>query len=239
MISIAVVDYLEPRRAALVSVLKEFERENGHKIEVFEFGSSSEVVESIGIGFGLAIIEHDITSNYNGLVIADKIHILSRETLIIFLSSKADRWEDGFKVSAFNYLVRPVSKAKLKSVLAEALQRASEMKKTVLITGDKNFIALPSRDIICFCWHKSRQVYVYYFKSGKIVNAKMKADLSAVEEQLLPLGFIRSKGNCIINPIHVRKIWVEGSKTHVETSLGEEIMIQRTMGMCLLQKVKR
>ncbi|MGI6578141.1 MAG: LytR/AlgR family response regulator transcription factor [Eubacteriales bacterium] len=239
MINVAVVDHLESRRAALVSILREFERENDNKIEVFEFSSSSEILNSMGIGFGLALIEHDATSSYNGLGIADQIRILSRETLIVFLSSKADQWEDGFKVSAFNYLVRPVSKAKLKLVLAEALQRINEIRKTVLITTDKSFIALPSQDIICFCKCGNRQTYVYYFKSGKMINAKIRADLSAIEEQLLPLGFVRSQGNCIANPIHVRKVWVEANKTCVKTSLGEEIVImQRTMGMCLLRNKK-
>lgn len=209
MINIAVVDYMKSRREDLVGVLKEFEIENDRKIGVFEFGSGNEVVNSIGIGFGLAIIEHDFTTNYNGLCIADKIHILSRETLIIFLSSKADRWEDGYKVSAFNYLVRPVPKAKLKSVLANALQRVDETKKTVLISTGKGLVALPSQDIICFYKSNSSCARVNYYKAGKIIDAKLKADISTIEEQLLPLGFIKPYGNCIVNPIHVSKVLIE------------------------------
>jgi DNA-binding LytR/AlgR family response regulator len=226
MIKIAVIDHSQTQRDALKKMVSDFGRENRTDIEIYEYENGRQALDNISKGFSIIILNHEL-EDISGVETARAIRRRDKSVLIIFVSSNAADWEDGFEVQAFHYLVSPLGSGRFKSVLAEAFKAVSEISKNLLIITEKGILILDLCEIICFKKHDDEYTDIVHISSGSIKTDKIKSPITDIENQIRSHGFVRPQNSCLVNPLHIKRIYGKNRKKYLETSLGEEILISR------------
>jgi DNA-binding LytR/AlgR family response regulator len=88
-------------------------------------------------------------------------------------------------------------------------------------------LVLNLNEIICFKKRNDRYTDIFHRRSGSIMVDKMKSSISDIERQIYPHGFIRPHSSCLVNPLHIKRIYGKNHCKYIETSIGEEILISQ------------
>jgi DNA-binding LytR/AlgR family response regulator len=151
----------------------------------------------------------------NGIETAKKIRKVMKDIKIIFITSSKDHCHKAFEVFAFNYIVKPLDKQKLKYVMDEALEgiikeRSQQFcfsfkgKRYRILT--KDILYLESRDRIIYFHMHDNATFQCYSKLDEIIN-------------LLPNDlFVRCHQSYIINIYHVTEMSIHYFK------IGENVI---------------
>jgi len=138
------------------------------------------------------------------------------ESIIIFITSFTDHWEDAFDVKAFHYLVKPVDKSKFNAVFTRASTDYFNKKERA-----EKYILIKSKD----SHHKILLSDIYYFESqGKKVVTVTKSGATTHYEKMLDLEktlgdtFFRCHRCYIVNMEHITKynaatIWLRNGSS--------------------------
>lgn len=226
MMKIAVVDHLQAQRDTLKKIIADFGRENGTDIGIFEYENGRQALDELWNGFGIIILNHELEGT-SGIDTARAIRMRDKSVIIIFISSNAEAWEDGFEVQAFHYLIKPLSSSKIKSVLCDAFKASSDQKKNLLVITEKGILILDLCEIICFKKRNDSYTDIIHLSSGTIIADRIKSTITDIEGQIKMHGFIRPQHSFLINPLHIKRIFGKNHRKYIETSLGEEILISR------------
>lgn len=140
----------------------------------------------------------------NGIQLGDMIKALCPDTLIVYITAHENYALEAFRVRAFHYLLKPITKKQFYTVLDEALenirQRAipkPEMSFLVKIKGEA--IRIPYSEIF------------YFEKTGHRIKIHTKArdiffydKLSSLTDQLDASSFLRCHAGYIVNTDKIR-----------------------------------
>lgn len=132
-------------RKNLMKLCEEFKSLSMNDIELETFSSGEEVLKYQGT---LDILFLDIQMNgLDGLQTAGLLREKDESLIIIFLTGYSGFMQQGYRVKAFRYLLKPVSTEEFHSVLGEAIKDITKNKKAVLaLDGSTLFVKL--QDII-------------------------------------------------------------------------------------------
>lgn len=160
-----------------------------------------------------------------GIETAKKIRNIMKDVKIIFVTSSKDHYHKAFEVFAFNYIIKPLDKKKLKYIMDEAFEgimkeRSQQIcfsfkgKRYRIYTND--ILYLESRDKIIYFHMYDNTMFQCYSKLDEIIK-------------LLPKElFVRCHQSYIINIYHVTEMSMQCfkignnivniSKTHQKAS---------------------
>ena len=135
----------------------------------------------------------------DGIEVARHIRSTNLDAIIIFLTSYQERMPEAFDVQAFHYLLKPVSKEKLKSVFKKVFQYMEDKKILYYFKLGKNLYSVPYR-------------HIYYFESDKRKIKIMTANddyyyydtISNIQKILGESTFTRTHVAYFINMEYVR-----------------------------------
>ncbi|MGL5754002.1 MAG: LytR/AlgR family response regulator transcription factor, partial [Paraclostridium sp.] len=101
------------QRNKLNNFISKIFKEISNNVEVFDFSSGEEALEANLEGIDIYFL--DIQMNkLNGMDLAKKIREQNKISEIIFITSLLEHIQDGYKVRAYRYLLKPVSYEDLK-----------------------------------------------------------------------------------------------------------------------------
>ena len=121
--NIAICDDESRVREGITSILKEAFPDP----EVKEFSSGKELLEAAQKEYLPDIVLMDIAMNgMDGMEAAGKLRKLSPDTILIFVTGVKEQVFQAFDVGAFHYLLKPVEKEKLLSVMTRAIAEAEK-----------------------------------------------------------------------------------------------------------------
>lgn len=139
----------------------------------------------------------------NGIETAKKVRSIMKDVKIIFVTSSKEHYNKAFDVFAFNYIMKPLDKKKLKLVMNEALEGLKKERSRQLCVSFKgnryriytmDILYIESRDKIIFIHMSDKTKHQCYSK----LNDLMK---------LLPKDlFVRCHQSYIINIYHVTEM---------------------------------
>lgn len=139
----------------------------------------------------------------NGIETAKKIRNIMKDVKIIFITSSMDHCYKAFEVFAFNYIVKPLDKQKLKYVMDEALEGINKERSQQIYFSykgrryrifTKDIFYLESRDKIIYFHMYDNSMYQCYGKLDEIII------------QLPKELFVRCHQSYIINIYHVTEM---------------------------------
>ena len=140
----------------------------------------------------------------SGMDLAKNIRERDSEVIIIFITAFDDYVFDGYDVSAFNYLIKPINNEKIFSILDKAkekLEKNKNNKQFLLLSKGKNIFKIEYDDIYYII---AFDQYIDIHTNNNIYTFHMK--ISELEELLPEKDFVRCHRSYIVNIKYVKNI---------------------------------
>ena len=139
---------------------------------------------------------------YSGIEIAKKIRDINPSVILIFLTSFPEYALSGYKVKAFDYLVKPLSYLQLENVLDQAISELKSNEKHFLIIKDSGNIFKIKFPEIIYIETYNRNI-LFHLTSGSEITGH--ESLKAYEDKL-DERFYRCHTGYIVNMAYVTSI---------------------------------
>ncbi len=185
-------------RKELLKLCNEYKEYNINDIEIKGFHSGEELLMYAET---LDILFLDIQmQGMNGLQTAEKIREKDDSMIIIFLTGFTGFMQQGYKVKAFRYLLKPIKDQEFYDALADAIVDLTRNSKAIVdMNGDTKFVKLG--DII----------YIEYNNRCTIVRTKREsyessASMNEWEDVLNNGDFFRVHKAYIVNMTYIQEI---------------------------------
>lgn len=196
--NIAIVDDESMNRGQVASLLDAYFSEKNIEYTLFEFASGEDVLEAPEV---FHIVFMDIyMPGMNGVDAAKEIRETDPDAIIIFLTGSTDHMSDAFSLHAFDYVVKPASKAAITKVLDDALkvlpQSAAESSHYIEFICTSNTIKLFLRDVAAIT--VNGHTLTIMDKSGKEYETK-QSFASLTEPIMKEKNFILANRGVLLN----------------------------------------
>lgn len=152
----------------------------------------------------------------DGVTMAKAIRQDNESVQIVFITGYSEYIADGYDVAALHYLIKPVKKEQLWSVLDRAAERLKKNEKELLLKTADETVVMPVREI------RYLDVQQNYVTVHGKTDVTVKRTLGEFEREL-DERFFRLGRSYIINLACVRRI----SKTEVILTDGSAIPLPR------------
>ena len=126
---------------------------------------------------------------------------------IIYLTASREYAIESFKARPFDYLLKPVGREALFSVLDEAIQSVAGQKETGIIVKTKDGSRKLAFDSILFAELKNKGIH-YHLTNGKIIEStSIRTGFGeAVQEMLRDHRFFMCSTSMVVNLYHVHTV---------------------------------
>lgn len=196
MLFIAVCDDEANVRFRMAEWIGEFEKLS--KVEVFESGEQLLASEN---SYQLIFLDIDM-KGISGIDTARALRKRDKKVKIVYVTAYEDFREYAFSVHAFAYLVKPISKKRVHSILQEALEYTEEDPDQILkFETEQGFLEIGSKDIY-YLEYLNRKIRMVT-KAGEIW---MRGGIRSMEERLEKDGFAMPHKSFIVNFYHVKNL---------------------------------
>lgn len=145
----------------------------------------------------------------NGYHAAKKLRMMNRDVVLIFVTNLAQYAVNGYEVSAFDFIVKPVSYHKFSLKLGRAFECLRNMSKRKIILSSREGKKVVSVDELIYV-EVLKHVLTYHTTSGKIA---VSGTLKKVKENLEDLPFEFCNSCYLVNLRYVKE--VKGTKVLV------------------------
>ena len=203
MLQIAVCDPSRTHRAAFCAALERlFFDTTEYAFSCFSSGEELLSVRTGGAFFQLVFLEIHLGGSLSGLETAARLRCLFPETDLIFLTDAAEYLTEGYRYHAFDFLVKPVSLARLQDVVGRYLEERRQRPADFLnVRIQRCTVQLPLAQIY-YLESQRRKIVAHMWES----NVEFYDRLDHLEELLAPSGFLRCHQSYLLNPRYIRQL---------------------------------
>ena len=144
----------------------------------------------------------------NGMDAARILYRTAPDCMVIFLTTSPDFAIKGYEVHAYQYLLKPLNRATLFSVLPECVQKAEQSHKRLCVRIDRNDLELPFSQII-YAMTSGRNTILHL--TGTTLTLSSHVSFSQTMEPLLSdRRFLSCSRGLIVNMEHVDRLLEDG-----------------------------
>lgn len=152
----------------------------------------------------------------DGMTMAKRVRQDNEAVQIVFITSYSDYIAEGYEVAALHYLMKPVNRDKLLSVLDRALEKRKQQERCLNLEAYGELVRIPFYEIRYLDVHQN-----YVTVHGK-QDYTVKRSLGEFEKEL-DQRFCRVGRGLIVNLKFIRKV----TKTEVHLSDGTILPLPR------------
>ena len=152
----------------------------------------------------------------DGVTMAKKVRIHNEAVQIVFITGYSDYIAEGYEVAALHYLMKPVNREKLMTVLDRALEKRKQEERCLNMELSGEMVRLPFYEIR---YLDVRQNYVTVHAKG---DYTVKRSLNDFEKEL-DHRFHRVGRSMILNLKYIQRV----TKTEVRLSDGTVLPLPR------------
>ncbi len=211
---IAICDDNKQELLLITGLVNEFSDCNSaeNKIEIKSFTSSIELLSQLENGRNFDVFILDIIMPIlNGIQLAAEIRNKDQVGKIIFLTSSSEFAVDSYSVDAFNYLIKPIQKDKLFTILEKACLDISSDLQQYIVVKTQNGLSKVFLHELLYVEVIRRTIYLY-LKSGIVL--KSTSTISQIEAILLQdIRFIKPHRSYIVNLNYIKNLSQDGITT--------------------------
>lgn len=201
MIRIAIVEDDKLMQQELIEVTHRFFKENNLKCETYTFSNAEDFLVDYENNYNLILMDIDLPS-MDGMSAVKKIREHSLDTMVIFVTSLAQYAIEGYKVNAFDFIVKPVQYYNFALSLKRALKTLIVQEENTIVVSNKNFmqkIEINNLKYIEVINHN-----LYFHTVNNVIE--MRGVLSTYVEQLKKYDFVLCNRCYLVNLKYVSKI---------------------------------
>lgn len=218
-LTIAVCDDNETQISELRGLLEEWSKNKPFALDIDEYVSAESFLFSYPEKpCSLLLLDIEMRQ-INGMELAKKLRAAGDMLPIVFVTGFSEYMNDGYEVEALHYLLKPVSKERLFSVLDKYLQRRPPEKEILLECGETTLHLSPDAIVYCEAMGKKTNVHL---SDGKIMDCS--AGISGFTKTL-PDEFVMCHRSYIVNLRYVRSI----GKNELRLDDGTAVPISRRL----------
>ena len=205
------------QREYIANLVSAWATETGAETMLVPFPSGEAYLAGDMGQFNILLLDIEMPG-MDGISLARRVRERNETAVIVFITGYAEYIAEGYDVSALHYLMKPVEKTKLFSVLDKAVHTLDKNGKLLPLELRGELVMLPLREL--------RYVEVqgnYVTFHGK---EQYKAKMTLVEaEARLDERFCHTGRSFLVNLHYVRKV----TKTEVFLATGERVPLSRGM----------
>ena len=215
----AICDDDGAQRDNLTHIARQWAERRGHAARVVCFPSAEAFLFQYAEDKQFDILLLDIEMGpMSGVELAKTVRAGNREAQIIFITGYMDYIADGYEVEALHYLLKPVTGAKLESVLDRAADKLKRNERALLLDLGDEQVRVPLYEIQ---YMEVRGKYVTVHANGDYTVRASLADL----EKDLGDEFFRTGRSFIVNLKFIRRV----SRTQIRLADGSAVPLPRGM----------
>ncbi len=201
MIRIAIVEDEKVYAEQLQEYLKQYEAEYEETFTLQLFQDGDEIVEGYRPEYDLILM--DIQMKFvDGMTAAEQIRKMDKDVLIIFITNMAQYAIRGYEVSAFDFILKPVTYFAFSQKLKRAVQQCRQQEKKYMTIRVAGGIARIALDQINYMESMKHQIIVHTETEEYTMTGTMKE----LEEQLAAEHFFRCNSGYLVNLAKVRRV---------------------------------
>lgn len=226
---VAICDDRQTDREYLASLLTEWAAGVGHIVQADLFPSAEAFLFSYEEDKSWDMLLLDIEMDgMNGVTLAKTIRRENKTVQLIFVTGYSEYISEGYEVSALHYLMKPIRKDKLFSVLDRAAEQCIKNGRFLTLDQSGEMIRLPLYEIR---YLEASQNYVtIHGEKGSIYT--VRHTLGELEKELDD-RFFRTGRSYIVNLACIRKV----TRTEIHLNDGELLPLPRGMYKTLNQAI--
>ena len=203
----------------VTELLAAWAEQRGHKVLTEHFQSGEAFLFHYAEEKSYDILLLDIEmGEMDGVALARKIRQDNEAVQIVFITGYPDYMQEGYEVAALHYLMKPVSREKLFSVLDRAVSGLQKQKRVVMLPSGGEIRRVPVEEL---------QYVEAFSHSVSVVTAtesyELRKSLSEME-QLLGEGFVRCHRSYLVGLRYVAGL----SKSEVTLDDGKKLPLSRS-----------
>ena len=191
--------------------------EQGYDTSIKTFQSAEALLFSGCDDYDILLLDIEM-GGMNGVELAKKVRENNETSVIIFVTGYSEYIAEGYDVQALNFLVKPIDRMKLFSVLDKAARLLSKNERSISLEQKGEVYLVPLREI------RFIEVSGNYVSVHAKTTLTVKKTLAELEKQLDD-RFVRTGRSFIVNLTYVRRI----TKTDVFLSTDESVPLSRGM----------
>jgi two-component system, LytTR family, response regulator LytT len=181
--------------------------------EIVQFCCGEDLIKAYSENVTYDIIFLDIVmENLDGIKTADSIHKINTSALIIFISSYVQFVSETFRLHAFQFLIKPITRESFDREFERAVNQFYAQHRKLIFKTSCNTVAVEIKDIVYIEGYQHHLYVVTKNKNEYMVTGK----LSEKEKQLLPFGFVRVHQSFLVNMDFIKSI----NDKNVVTTVG-------------------
>ena len=198
---IAIVEDEAPQRALLAAHMKEAARQQGMEIELEEYACGEEIVKADTSALDLIVMDIDMPG-MSGMEAAGVIRQRDEDVLIAFCTNLVSRALDRYAVQALDFLVKPVSCARIGELLNKAVRfKGLRRQKTLTLRTQDRVLVVPIGDIL-YAETYGRKLRLHTVRE----TVDLRMTIAALEKLLPERNFFRTHNAFLVSLAHVRRI---------------------------------
>ncbi len=217
-LNIAVCDDEQQQTEAMRAAVQAWAQKSSYICSISIFSSAEAFLFEYDRDNSYDILLLDVEmEGMSGVELAKKLRQDGFCSEIIFITSHFEFYGEGYEVDALHYLIKPIDKEKLASVLEKAVCRLAKEPASVIISCEGETRKLPERDIL---YVEAMLHYTLIHTAG--CEYKVKENLSELATKLSE-DFYHTHRSYYVSLKHIRRI----SRTSVVLDHGEELPLSR------------
>lgn len=196
---IAICDDEKAQRGLITKYLQEWAREKGQILELSEFPDAESLLFCWEDDkcFDLLILDIEMGA-LSGMELAERIRREDEDIPILFITGYETYMAQGYEVSAIQYLLKPLSKEKLFTVLERLQRKLGPEEKLTFLTGEGVLLLSPSE--IWFAEAQGHQSLLGTARESYQLRHSMTELLRMLDGQK---GFVRCHRCYLVNLRHI------------------------------------
>lgn len=225
---IAVVDDFQKDRDNLALQLEAYIRDNGLEGEIYGYLGGEEFLEAFEEKKGFDTVFLDIYMNgMDGMSVAKELRLKDSACRIIFVTSSDSFAVQGYKVRAFQYLVKPYSRDELLEVLDELFASVKKKRPYLELREERISKKIYYDEIVMA--ELDGHYTIFYLSSGERMRTRMT--VRELAKSLTEKCFLECYRNVLVNLDYVEQV--------KEGKGGWEAFVMKGGHNALIQRTKR
>lgn len=154
---------------------------------------------------------------YNGIEVGQKIRNFDTNVILVYLTSNLEYAPLGYEVSAFRYLLKPIHRDSLQTVLEDILSLEKQKRKLIIETESGSLLVAPNS--ILFLEAQDKETVIICVNDKIIV----RKSLGELENELNRFSFFRIHRKYLVNLNHIE----EYDHSRITLDNGQNLPISR------------
>ena len=198
---IAIVEDEKAYRNILLLYLRQFQQENGIKVEIKEFENGNQIIWDYKPYYDVIFMDIEM-QGMNGLEVARYIRKVDEQVLIVFSTNAVRYAVQGYEVGALDFIVKPITYTSFKMKMQKIVRQMERNWETsITLMKNDEMYKIPSTGV--YYIEVSNHQLIYHTDQGDITVWK---SLKSVEVSLENMHFAKCNRCYLVNLLHVQSI---------------------------------